>query len=204
MYVPQINTKGIFKLTNPFNDKLTAKVPYSCISVRSIQDMLLSKIDVVKSIYIDNGLTKQDYENDLKNGVLIVTLRSDTGKTVVVPASYIAGYPQLGGVPYVPFILGVNLGNLPKNIDISLLKDKINSVVMEYLGVASQCQLVVSGEEQILTDNEHAQIESQRQQNIVAKKTDYAKLLEMTAERDRLLQECTMYKDYIKAKLPHP
>lgn len=204
MYVPKIKAKGIYRLSEPFASKLADRVPYTCISVRSIEDMLLSKIDVLEAVYTKNNLPKSTYEADLKNGALIVTLQSDTGKAVIVPTTYITGYPELGGVNYVPFILALNLGYLPKNIDVTHLTDKLKSDVMDYIGVTSSATLVVSGEENILTDSEHEALFSQRQQNITAKKTDYAKLLEMTIERDRLLQECEKYKRYIKDRLPGP
>lgn len=198
-YIPHIGATGLYSLSAPFNSKLRTNVPYECIAVRKLSDILITGEDVEKTFYLDQGLTNADYIRDINNGVSIVTLQAKNGDTLYVPSFYILSYPNIGGVRYVPMMLGVTLGNLPIDFNLSFVKDKIRDDILELLGASAVVEQVIIGDEVIVSDTTHVSIQSSRQSIIGNVKTDYAKYLKASAERDAAYAKIRQLEAYIKA-----
>ena len=132
--VPDIGTKGKYILIDPWTtDDSTI---YSCERISSIVDFkLTNKVDVLKEIYLDNGLTKEDYIYAVKNNIKIVTLKTDKRIQINIPDNYIKKMPDMGFVGYRQYIISLNLKLLPDNIDLTSTIEELVSVVSKTLNV---------------------------------------------------------------------
>jgi hypothetical protein len=203
-YIPQIGASGLYNLSTPFNTRLRANVPYECIAVRKLADILITNEDAEKIFYLDQELTNVEYLRDVADGVSIVTLQSKSGDLVYVPSSYILSYPNIGGVVYAPMMLGVTLGNIPLNLNLGFIKDKIAADIAELLGVEATVEAVVIGDETIVSDTNHASIQSARQNAIGIIETDYAKYLRAAAQRDTAYAKIQQLENFIRTNMPAP
>lgn len=197
--LPIIGTEGIYKLKAPFDIRLIPTVVYKCISVRSISDIVISGEDVLEEYYVNNGLVEADYTLDLANDEYILTLQAVSGDVLYVPSSYLLAYPDVGGVIYTPMMLGLVLGNIATDFDLTYLKSKIESVVLENIGYTTTCQEVVTGDQVIINNDDHDAIVTARNQLVGTIETDYSKYLQMKAERDSANLKIQQLEAYIRS-----
>lgn len=133
---PTIDLTGIYVLKTPW--KLEAEVQYTCEAIRTYEAILNKGEDVVNKIYIANGLTKEDYERDLKLGACLITLMSPGKTTIYVPDTYIESFPDLSAVEYAHIVLSATLYAVPSTLDLENVKDKIASVLEGTLGITPE------------------------------------------------------------------
>ena len=124
----KVNDKGIFTLASPFLT-LTG-VEYTVTNISTIDTMLARGDDVLQDVFLGNGLTADDYTSAIANKTLIVTLTSAINTTIVLPANYITGTPNINTVPYARRILSVDLGSLPTNYPLDGLKVILKDTVL--------------------------------------------------------------------------
>lgn len=133
--LPDIGLSGVFELRTPFDTKVPNKTKLICKAIRKISDYLASSEDVKELCYLNNGLTEEDYENDLISDTEIVSLQSGEGQWLYVPAGYIVSYPLTNGVPYRSLVIGVNLPQIPVDQDLSDMNTDIANVVKDHIGL---------------------------------------------------------------------
>ena len=201
---PPIGASGIFKLAPPFQALLNSGVSYSCQAVRRMSDILKLGIDPYGQYYAPYGLARSLYDADLAADQAIVSLRSNGGHWVYVPTSYIASYPNMGGIPYKALVLAINIGPVPDYLDLNPVKSKIRAVVQEMVGVSSEVQSVAISETKNMVQADHNAIEAARQANITNTTTDYARYLEAKAQRDALTLRVQQLEAYIREHMPPP
>ncbi len=199
---PPIGASGIFKLGGPFQNLLVAGVSYTCDAVRKMADIIKLGIDPHAQFYAPYGLARSVYENDLRNGECIVSLRSNGNHWVYVPTSYLLSYPNANGIPYTALVLAINIGAVPNYLDLSQVKQRITDVVRETIGVNSQVQQVAISPTKNLPQTDHNAIEAARVSNVTSTQTDRAKYLEMKAQRDAMVARLAQLESYIAANMP--
>jgi hypothetical protein len=199
--LPPLGATGLYRLKAPFDSALLEGVAYTCESVRSIQDITSDGIDVYAAYYQPYQLSQDDYNADVSNGARIVTLVASIGNKVNVPSTYIQGLPDINGVPYLGMMVALDLAVLPTNIDLTQLKQRLESTVMEVLGVATTMNTVVTTYPFLKTQNEHIIIEGTRQMNITETQTDYAKYVAARDLAASLQQKVTLLEQYIETHL---
>lgn len=200
--IPPIGYPGIFKLRDPFNTLIVPDVIYTCQAVRRIEDLIASGMDPYNEFYYKHKLTPDMYKNDLLLGVCIITLQSVGGGSVVyVPSTYIESYPQAGGVSYTVLGLAVDLGALPDTTNLSLLTDKVKSVVQNTIGVIPEIKPVAISASTLVPHLEHDTLERSRLLNIENSQTDYAKVLRLESQNQSLVQKVQELEKYIKDNL---
>lgn len=160
--LPSINSNGIFQLKTPFDTDLTPSVPYTCLSIRTLSDMIGAGIDPEATIYAPKNLSHEIFAQDLVDGVSIIGLQSGSGDWVYVPTSYIASYPNGSGVPYTAVMIGVSLGAIPDALDVSGLQVEIGLLCTSILGVLPATKVVVVSKTQLIDDVVHEQLETIR------------------------------------------
>ena len=133
--LPDIGLSGVFELRTPFDTKVPNKTKLICKAIRKISDYLASSEDVKELCYLNNGLTEEDYENDLISDTEIVSLQSGEGQWLYVPAGYIVSYPLTNGVPYRSLVIGVNLPQIPVDQDLSDMNTDIANLVKDHIGL---------------------------------------------------------------------
>jgi hypothetical protein len=203
-FIPQIGSKGVWKLLTPFDTALSPQTHYTCIGIRKLSDFSAAGEDAFITYYEPASLSKDTYIADLNNDVCIITLQQNSGSVVYVPSSYIDGFPDVNGYIYNSVVLAISLGALPETLDLTYIKSKIVDDVREIIGITSTVRTVVISEPKVIGTDDHNAITAARQANITAVKTDYANYIEAVAQRDSAYQKIQVLEQYIKDHLPHP
>ncbi len=164
--IPPINSKGIFRVKPPLDTLIKQNIEYQVTNIRTIRDMVDDDIDVLNGLYIAEGLTKDQYLTDLANNEIIITLVAPNGAYYYIPANMIISIPDISGVKYVEKTIGINLGALPKNIEIDFIKDEISELIKDRLGIIPKIVIVDTSEEYIFTYEESETKEKTRKANI--------------------------------------
>lgn len=196
-FIPSIGTKGLFKLKAPLDSLLVKRVPYTCVGVRNFQDVLGLGEDPISAFYEPLGLTEDDYNTDYDNGVVLVSLKASDANFVVVPSSYIDGYPDVGGVQYVQMVLAASLGPIPEGMILDAVMQKVKDVVKEYVGIDSDINLIATSLPTIVPNTDHETMEAARQAQIASAGTDYSRYLETKEKLDEALIKITELENHI-------
>ena len=175
--IPPIGTKGIFVLEEPFQQRLVEKVAYTCQAVRSIRDTIASGSDPFSEYYEPFELSKEQYEGDVANGAAIVSLQSGVGDWLYVPSTFIKSYPDMNGVMYTPIVLGISLGAVPDEMNLSALKSDIEALVRDTIGINSTVKSVVAGLPTLVPQEDHRVATAARAEMITRSNTDRSRLL---------------------------
>lgn len=196
-FMPTFGVAGLYQLSAPFETALLQNVQYKCVALRSFSDITNQGLDTYGLFYQPQGISAEKFAQDAQDGVCIVTLEPDSGDPVNVPNSYIAGAPEIGGVPYQVLILGVELSLIPTNMDLSHIKAKIAADVRDLIGVETTVKTVVASPTKVYPAAQAAALETIRQNLIATSTTDYAKLLDLQARFDRLTIQTQALEQYI-------
>lgn len=177
-FIPKIGTRGIYTLLPPFATKLLDKTAYTCIAVRRLADIVAAGGDPKAQYYTPNSLSDDQYAADAAANVCIITLQAGSLSTEYIPSSFIAGFPDIGGVPYTRLLLAADLGALPNSLDLNYTLQRVQDVILENLGVTATVQPVAASVTSNLSDTEHTALTAARQNAITNVGTDYARLLD--------------------------
>lgn len=138
---PPQRARGLWKLRSPF--AVLADVEYTCIAIRSFDDMYNDGIDPYVDIYKPVGLVDGvaigsetfNYARERMLGINIISLANPKGQIYHVPDNYILSFPNAIGVTYVHYILSASLGALPSNIDLTPAITAMKESIKDSFGV---------------------------------------------------------------------
>lgn len=198
--IPTIGSSGYFVLRSPFDSLILTGERYTCKAVRKMADFITNNEKPLDDIYIANGLTEVQYQEDLKNDVVIVSLQAATGHWVYVPATYINTLPLVNGIPYRTLMLGVSLPALPADRDLSHLEVSVKNLVTDSLGVLALTKFVETSKVVLIDSDKHRLTEATRAAVSDGGVTDRARLGKALLDNQRLLQQIQILQDYIKDK----
>jgi hypothetical protein len=176
-YTPQVGQAGLYTLLPPFDTQLVASTPYACIAVRKLTDIIAAGGDPFAEYYEPNQLDDAAFQADVAADACIVSLQAGGHTVVYVPTTYIAGAPNIGGVPYTVMALGISLGAIPDSLDLTYIKGKIQADVLENLGVDAEVHAMAISLPTLLTHDQAKAAEIARQAKKGTVVTDYAKYL---------------------------
>lgn len=194
---PPLHCKGIYKLLAPWT--ISAAVLYECIAIRDFADFIQRGEDVFKKFYEPKGLTQAQYLADKAAGANIITLVSGSLPVIHVPDTYIEAYPALNNVAYKSVVLSVALGPLPDAVDLTHLITQVQGVVSDVIGVTAEVKQHVLPNNDVITDAQAQTLETARQAAIANRKTDRARVLELTANNADLQTKITTLQNIIIA-----
>ena len=195
---PNIGAIGVFHLFAPFKNKLLPKTLYQCIAIRKLEDYVCNNEDAFALIYEPLLISKERYQDDLAAGAMVVTLKAiGTHEFVLVPNSYIEKLPVTEGVSYTVMGLGVSLGAIPNDTDLTYLKDRITTLVAETLGVNSTINALALSPTSVVDMTTHKSILLARELLIKENPTDRAKYLETKAKLDELQVRYNELEQYV-------
>ena len=205
--IPLVGLKGQFKFYPPFNTLLSEVAVYKVSAVRTISELLNDEIDVLNIIYLEQGISKTAYDEDLEHDLAIVVLQSEGGSLFYVPVRFIKTLPNLAGEVYVGKALFINLGNLPVNLNIDYLKSELADIIKSVLGVEATVDIEEITSRFVVSYKKHDLLEEQRRQAITNHGTCYSRLFKLeevlknTKEKlSLLLQKITIQKNQQKNK----
>lgn len=195
--IPAIGTRGLYTLAAPFDQQVLPAVPYTCVAVRKLEDIVASGADP-KAVYYDaNNIDDVRYQADLDAGVCIVSLQAAEGSWIYLPSSFITIMPDQGGIPYRSIVLAVPLGAVPDSLDLSYIKTQLVDLVKDNLGVTVEVKEVAISPPGNLSQAEHDTLEAARQANITNRTTLRAQLIAVTAQRDAANAKIAELEEYI-------
>lgn len=135
MLIPQIGSKGVFSFAPPFDTKINMALEYTVVSITSLIALYNDGVKPFDTIYKIVGLTETDYNNDVKNNVPVIGFNTSGCETFFIPANKINTVPQVIGLQYVKKALVISLGNVPMNMDLTMLKSLITDTVYDATGI---------------------------------------------------------------------
>ncbi len=205
--IPPLGASGTFSVAAPFTAVVSPTTSYECMAVRYLADFIKIGIDPFAKFYQQAGITPvslSNYQADLAQlDTAIVSLKDTSDNWVYVPSTYITGYPNPGGIPYTPLILGIDIGPIPDYQDLSSLKTSIASLVEGVLGLTSvSVQEIKIGNTQNLSQSDHNALQAARAANITDSSTDRAKYLATLAQLVQLQGQYAQLATWVKANLP--
>lgn len=197
--VPSIGTEAYFTFKQPFNFYIknkfninTLSIKMKVISIISMRDMIRTDLrDPFTEIYEVAGLSEVDYKRDLTDNVYLISFSFKTcdgvERYVRLPLNYISEISQASTVEYINRVLMLDLGELPKDLDLSPVYNDIMDYVATRIGVAPDIKNVAIGDVTLLDHFEHETRETVRENNVEVHKTLSVELEEITLRHDELL-----------------
>lgn len=198
----QVGTSGKFILKSPFDKKLekvavesdglnSLDLIYTIVAKEDIGSAVASGGSVLDNIYIENGLTEADYKKDLLAKVNIITLGVTGYAPIKVPESYIDSWPLENTVPYYQPVLVMPLGPFAKDTDFTYLKQQVEAIVSDVVGIEKKGGCVVHGVaiNCAVTIEQHQTVLRRRAANIKNRDTDRARALALEQEVIELKRE---------------
>ena len=161
-FTPEVGLRGVYTLKAPFNRDVTPAI-YTCTALRRISSLISMGEDVYVKYYAPYGVELNDYDTDVNLDRSIVTIVSDGGAAVHFPVGYLESYPNMNGEVYQVFHLLTILPPVPRDTDFDILKNAIQEVVQQHLGIPTAItRRVEASELQLVPNATHAVIKAQR------------------------------------------
>lgn len=196
--IPTIGSSGYFILRAPFDSLILNGERYTCKAVRKISDYLVNNETPLADIYVANGLTEVQYDEDLKNDVSIVSLQASTGHWVYVPATYITQLPVVNGIAYRSLMLGVSLPPMPADKNLTHVETAVKNVITDLLGVAAGTKFVETSKVVLIDSAKHKTTQAARDAIIAGNTTDRSRLNQALTTIDQLVQKIAVLEQYIE------
>jgi hypothetical protein len=189
--LPQLHSTGVYKLKQPYDSLLNNNILYTCIAIRELQELKLKGIDAFNLYYEPYGLNKEQYNDDYVNNVAIITLKNSAGEIKFVPSSYLMSFPNSSGYQYAVLSLGINLGALPIDRDLTFLKQKLSDLIKDEIGVDSEAKIMQVSQVEVISDENHKTYEAARKNIMENSTTDRAKVIKLTKENEEYRTKVT-------------
>ena len=196
--LPVIGSKGTYELLPPFDSKILSEELYTCKAIRNISEYVSYNQDVKKLVYEYYKLTEEDYENDIKEDMEIVSLQNNKGVWVYVPARFIIKYPTTDGVPYHQVSVVCKLPAIEVEKDLEFLKDNINNLLKDTLGFEASISIIESSRIIAVTKQVADKLKIERAALSKGKVTDRARYTELLQKYQILLDNIKLLEEYIK------
>lgn len=203
--IPDLGLAGVYTLKTPFAELMSPNVTYTCKGIRGLDDIVAEGLDPQEIYYTAHGIADSVYQSDLKDNVKIISLQSGVGNWLYVPSSYILAYPNNNGVKYYAVMLGVSLGALPENFNLSAYKELVSNLTIDSIGVTPTIKEVIISAATNVDYASHALIATSRANKITLIQSDAAKNAKLTADITVCRNKITELENYIKTyTLAHP
>jgi hypothetical protein len=196
--VPPLNATGLYTVTAPF--KLQPGAAYQCIATREFRDLSNNNIPVWERYYSPYGLSKEQYQTDVNNGVVLVTLFSDDYGAVYIPSSFIESYPDLSGVRFRHRIASVSLGAIPDTLPLEDFQKKLSELASDVVGIEPTVIIHSVELSDAVSSDDALRFEQARQARIKDRDTTYAQLTAARKEIDTLRAENALLQEMLDQK----
>lgn len=199
--IPEIGSVGRFVFKDPFSKLFPPDTVFSCQSVRKYNELLERNEEIFEVHYKPNGLTQDQYDQDVLDDISLISLQASTGGWHHVPSTYLLSYPNTNGVIYTRIVLGVGLGAIPDNLDLKGITATIAGIVYDQLGITSEIKPIAVSQSTVLSHEDHAKIEEIRSSKVKLFKSDSLLLQETARERDAAFDKIQKLENFIKLNI---
>ena len=153
-FYPVIGKTDNYEFLSPF-DGLNKDTTMTVISSMMMREYETAEVDVLKLVYEQNGLTKQDLLHDISLDAMLVTIKTNND-IIYIPSTYLHVQDQNKRTQiYNRKVLVMDLGFLPTNENITDLQNELVSVTVSTLGLSPDIRSVVISDDEYVTDDEH-------------------------------------------------
>lgn len=180
--IPQLGAAGAYSLLAPFQTDLLEGANYVCVAIRKLKEVVAGGGDPFADFYVPKSIDSSKYQADVAADVCLISLQADDASIVHVPSSYIAAYPDGGGLPYRVMLLSIPLGAVPDSLDLSPLAIKIQDDIKDMIGVTKTVRVISASPMTLVSYEDAASLEAARKANIGSSDTDYAQLQRALAD----------------------
>lgn len=153
--IPTIGSEGYFVLISPLDNLIGLNELYTCKGIRNISEYIANNEDVKTNIYDKYLLPTIDYEEDLDSDSPIVSLQSQKGHWLYIPARYFSSYPIINGIKYSTKVLSFQLPAMPVDQNLSGTINDIRQLIMDRLGVDSIGKDIETSRVTLVPKNKH-------------------------------------------------
>lgn len=161
--LPILGSKGYFQLSAPFNAEIEVGQPYTCRSIRTIDEYFAQGEDPQAEYYTAKGLTQVEFTQDFSEGNPIIGLETEGGHWIYVPARYISGFPNIDGVAYHVISLVVSMPAIPVDRNLTSMKSDIIAVITNHLGIQPLVNESLSSKPVLVPMADHVTITANRE-----------------------------------------
>ena len=196
-FYPIVGRTDNYKLLPPF-DGLNKDTTMTVVGTMLLADYDSADIDIFKTVYERNGLTEQDFRNDIDNNVMLVTLKLNTGKEYI-PSSYLyVESPDKRTFVYNRKAFIIDLGQLPVMEDVESLKTELVDTIVRTLGIEPFIKDVVISDDVYVDDEENSLRLANRSVSRVDNFTSVGRVSDLMAEVSKKDEIIRQLKDIIK------
>ena len=199
--LPTLGSSGTYELAAPYDTKILPEEIYVCKAIRSLSEYISNNQDPKKLVYDYYDLTENDYEDDIKEDMEIVSLQNNDGVWLYVPARYIIKYPQVNGVPYHQVALVCKLPAIEADKDLSFLVNDIKNLIRDYMGIDSQVDVVETSRTIAVSKELSDQMKVERSLASSGRVTDRARYTELLQRHTEALNKIGLLETYIKSQI---
>ena len=151
-HIPRVGSVGYFTALPPLTQLLLDNVTYKVVSVRTLREMN-SNEDIVNTLYLNNGLTENEFYNDLANNIHIIGLESSSG-VVYFPSNRLNSAVYGNGIQVQSNTLSIPIGPLPLTFNLESIKTSINDILKSEIGITSSVSVLKTSEVTLLPETE--------------------------------------------------
>ena len=160
----EVGDRTAFNYLPPYDNIQSNKTIYRVESLSTLSSLVEKGIDPKENIYALYDIMS-DYESDLVNDIVIVEV-SLSSKMFYIPLNKIVDKNNEPQVAYSERMIGIKLGFIPDDEDISSLISDIDLLIKARLGITSNdkshiADKVVSGEV-VITESQHLEYQNTR------------------------------------------
>lgn len=160
----EVGDRTAFNFLPPYDSILSNKTIYRVESLSTLSSLVEKGIDPKENIYTLYDIM-DDYETDIVNDIVIVEL-SLSSKMFYIPLNKIIDKNNEPQVAYSERMIGIKLGFIPDDEDISSLISDIDLLVKARLGITSDdkshiADKVVSSRV-VITESQHLEYQNTR------------------------------------------
>lgn len=200
--IPVIGSSGLFQLRPPFNTIIEPNVRYTCQAVRRLSEYLANNEKPFEDIYQSSGLTEAEYNLHLEEDMYIVSLQSEKGHWLYLPATHVSSYPLVNGIPYRAMMLVVSLPPIPVERNLDFLELAFKNIVTDSLGVNCTVKQVEASSVSLISKEKHDLVSMQRSAITESLVTDRARYVKLTQDYQTALDKIQELETYILNHTP--
>lgn len=189
IYLPKIGDTGRFNFLEPYASGIATNIEYKVDSIRAIAELIGSGEKPLELIYTKYGMTEADYADDILNNIPIVILVTTGNEYVYVPADRLQSIALINGIKYQEKVIVISLGNIPIEMDLTLVKSQIEGAVEEATGIKSTTAVINRSAVTMKEPTDHLAFMQLLANSKSVYKTDRTRLIEMsTAYNEAMLK----------------
>lgn len=182
-YLPRVGDVGYYSLSSPFSNLSTRKL--ECIGISKLSDLRV-KLDVLNAVFLDNGLSREDYDTSSLKDESIAKLIGPDGNEVYIPVGKFTSFVTKNVIEYKKETLCIDLGALPAEVNTLNVLNEMKLMAENIVG--KECEAFVVEDEitEIIDEATHEALELERQTNVNSSVNPYKTIQEQALRIEQL------------------